>query len=188
MKGYKLEEYFFKKPVGLKSRLKIIFYRFLGMKIGKSNRFESGNVRMLNKIYIGVNNCFSRGFFLWPEEKYSEGKYKIQIGDNNYFNKNLMIDACNKIVIGNGNMFGPDVYITDSNHTYNFGESSFSLPMDIGFVSIGSNCWIGAKVIILKDVQLGDNCIVAAGSVVTKSFPAGSLIAGVPASLKKNIE
>ena len=60
--------------------------------------------------------------------------------------------------------------------------------MDAGKVIIGNYCWIGAKAIILKDVVLGDHCVVAAGSVVTKSFPAGSVIAGVPAKLIRTLE
>ncbi|MFX7739817.1 acyltransferase, partial [Acinetobacter baumannii] len=60
-------------------------------------------------------------------------------------------------------------------------------PMIKGKVSIGNHCWIGAKAVILKDVELGDYCVVAAGAVVTKSFPSGSLVAGVPAKLIKSI-
>ena len=57
--------------------------------------------------------------------------------------------------------------------------------MQRGKVRIGSHCWIGAKAVILKDVELGDYCVVAAGAVVTKSFPSGSVLAGVPARLIK---
>jgi maltose O-acetyltransferase len=53
--------------------------------------------------------------------------------------------------------------------------------MQKGHIKIGNRCWIGAKAIILKDVELGDGCVVAAGAVVTRSFPSGSVIAGVPA-------
>ena len=50
-----------------------------------------------------------------------------------------------------------------------------------GKIEIDDNCFIGANCIILPNVYLGKNCIVGAGSVVTKSFPENSVIAGVPA-------
>ena len=55
-------------------------------------------------------------------------------------------------------------------------------------ISIGENCWIGAKVTVLAGVNIGDNCVIAAGSVVTKDFPSNSVLAGVPARvLKKRV-
>ena len=98
-----------------------------------------------------------------------------------------MIDACSHVEIGNDNMFGPDIYITDSNHAFGEGISPSNEPMNKGRVEIGSRCWIGAKAVILKDVELGDGCVVAAGAVVTKSFPSGSVIAGVPAKLIRSV-
>jgi acetyltransferase-like isoleucine patch superfamily enzyme len=50
-------------------------------------------------------------------------------------------------------------------------------------ISIGKNCWIGSKVTILDGVQIGDGCVLAAGAVVTTSFPANSVIGGVPAKI-----
>jgi acetyltransferase-like isoleucine patch superfamily enzyme len=52
-------------------------------------------------------------------------------------------------------------------------------------IKIGKNCWIGSKVTILDGTEIGDGCIIAAGAVVTKSFPANSIIGGVPAKLLK---
>ena len=78
-------------------------------------------------------------------------------------------------------MFGPDVYVTDSNHLFGEGEAPANLPMQVGTVRIGNRCWVGAKAVILKGVELGDGCVVGAGAVVTRSFPPGSVIAGVPA-------
>jgi acetyltransferase-like isoleucine patch superfamily enzyme len=85
------------------------------------------------------------------------------------------------VEIGSHNMFGPDVYITDSNHRFGPGLKPNEQPMQAGKVKIGDCCWIGAKVVILKDVELGDGCVVGAGSVVTKSVEAGTVVAGVPA-------
>ena len=48
-------------------------------------------------------------------------------------------------------------------------------------ITIGRNCWIGAKVTILDGVTIGENCVIAAGAVVTKSMPANAVIGGMPA-------
>ena len=46
---------------------------------------------------------------------------------------------------------------------------------------IGENCFIGGRVLVLPGVEIGDHCLVGAGSVVTKSVPSGSIVAGNPA-------
>lgn len=167
------------------SRIRIFFYRCLGLKAGCRNRMESGRCRRLSQIELGDLNAFTQGFWLWPKDSEFEG-VRIRIGNHNYFNRNLMIDACGLVEIGDENMFGPDVCITDSNHNVKPGVSAQNMPMQVGRVKIGSRCWIGAKAVILMDVELGDGCVVGAGAVVTKSFPAGSVVVGVPARLIRN--
>ena len=168
-------------PRGALSRVRLAIYRLLGMKQGHHNRMEGGGrCRRLSQIEIGNYNAFTQGCWLWPVDEKHDG-IRIRIGNGNYFNRNLMIDACGYVEIGDGNMFGPDIYIADSNHSAKEGTSPKQLPMFRGRVKIGSNCWIGAKVVILKDVELGDACTVGAGAVVTKSFAAGTTIMGIPA-------
>ena len=48
---------------------------------------------------------------------------------------------------------------------------------------IGANCFVGGCSLILPGVEIGDNCVVGAGSVVTKSVPARSIVAGNPAKV-----
>lgn len=48
---------------------------------------------------------------------------------------------------------------------------------------IGRNCLIGGRSLILPGVEIGDSCIVGAGSVVTKSVPPNSIVAGNPARI-----
>ncbi len=50
-----------------------------------------------------------------------------------------------------------------------------------GRISVGNNVFIGIRAIILPGVAIGDNCVVGAGSVVTRSVPQGTVIAGNPA-------
>lgn len=53
-----------------------------------------------------------------------------------------------------------------------------------GKITIGSNCFIGARSVIMYGVTIADNVIVAAGSVVTKSVSESNVIvAGNPAKI-----
>ena len=61
------------------------------------------------------------------------------------------------------------------------GRTDYSLTK--GDVTIGNDVWIGINSIIMSGVTLGDGMIVGAGSVVRRSFPPYSIVAGNPASL-----
>jgi maltose O-acetyltransferase len=177
----RFEPFVLRVPRGAASRIRLLLYRVLGMKMGAHNRIEGGGrVRRCSQIMMGSYNAFTQGAWLWPNDVDFEGT-RIRIGSGNYFNRNVMIDACGSVEIGDRNMFGPDVYITDSNHQFGHNLAPNQQPMNVGRVRIGNRCWVGAKAVILKDVELGDGCVVGAGAVVTRSVPPGAVVAGVPA-------
>lgn len=90
------------------------------------------------------------------------------------------IQAYNGIYIGDGTRFAPGVKIISANHTL---EGDMEKLQPGPPIRIGRRCWLGANAVILPGVELGDCVIVGAGAVVTKSFPSGSIVAGVPASV-----
>lgn len=51
---------------------------------------------------------------------------------------------------------------------------------------IGADVLIGAGAIILGNVTIGDGAVIAAGAVVLHDVPAGSMVAGNPAVLKRS--
>ena len=53
-------------------------------------------------------------------------------------------------------------------------------------ISIGTGAWLCAGSIILPGVSIGERCLVAAGAVVVADTPPASLVAGVPAVVKKS--
>jgi len=55
-------------------------------------------------------------------------------------------------------------------------------------VKIADNVWIGMNAVILKGVTIGENSVVAAGSVVTKSVPPNTIVAGNPAVVVKQFQ
>ena len=150
-----------------------------------------------NPKYISVGENFSSLFNLrleaWDKFKGDDFKPEIVIGDNVIFNSDVHLGAIHKIVIGNNVLMASRIYISDHSHGH-INESDLNkVPRERplfskGPVIIEDNVWIGEGVCILPGVTIGENCIIGANSVVNKSFPKNSVIAGVPAKLIKTLE
>ena len=101
----------------------------------------------------------------------------LSIGRNCFFNNNCSITCLEKIEIGNDTQFGENVLIYDHNHRYQDSNQLISSQgYSAGSIKIGSNCWIGSNVIILKGVAIGDNVVIGAGCIIYKSIEAGSIV------------
>jgi len=117
----------------------------------------------------------------------------ISIGDNVYIGHGAsFIAAISYISIGSNVMFGPNVTIRGGNHSSHIigklltsYSNSDKLSSDDEPVIISDDVWVGTGVIILKGVKIGRGSIIAAGSVVTKSVPSYSIVAGVPGKVIK---
>jgi Hexapeptide repeat of succinyl-transferase len=73
-------------------------------------------------------------------------------------------------------------FITHDGGTWVFRDQPrFERVIKYGRIVVHDNCFIGARAIIMPGVSIGPNAVVAAGSVVTKSVPPNSVVAGVPA-------
>jgi maltose O-acetyltransferase len=112
--------------------------------------------------------------------------YNLEIGDNSGVGINSQISR--GVKIGKNVMMAPEVVILTSNHSYDKTDIPMIFQGSHGLkeVVIEDDVWIGHRTIILPGVTLHKGTIVGAGSVVTKSFPNFSIIAGNPAKLIKS--
>ena len=74
------------------------------------------------------------------------------------------------------------VRTSDSHPIYNSQGERKNAPKD---VIIGNHVWIAPSCVIMKGSVVGEGSIVASHSMVNKTFPNNSLLAGTPARVVK---
>ena len=112
------------------------------------------------------------------------GAQQVEIGDDVSLAGYLHIWGMGGVKIGNRVMIGSHVAITSLTHDPSapvIRHTSIAKP-----VMIEDDVWIGTHAVVLSGVRIGRGAVVAAGAVVTRDVPAGVIVAGVPARIKKN--
>lgn len=105
--------------------------------------------------------------------------YNIEIGENFFANFNcVMLDEA-KISFGDNVFIAPNCGFYTAGHPLDVEQRNRGLEYARP-IHVGNNVWIGANVCVLPGVSIGDNCVIGAGSVVNKDIPSGTLAAGNP--------
>ena len=111
----------------------------------------------------------------WERAKFPEGMS---------FSNVLLNTNCGEITIEEGVIMGHGVMFLTGRHYFKDGQV---IPWDtqktkFGYdIIIRKGCWIATNAIIVGGTELGEGCLVRAGSIVTRSFPAGTILSGIPA-------
>ena len=107
------------------------------------------------------------------------GGRHVHLGRNVYTNFGATFVDDTHIYIGDCTMLGPHVTIATASHPIDPDLRRQGLQYNLP-VRIGSNCWLGAGVIVMPGVTIGDNTVIGAGSIVTKDIPSNVVAVGNP--------
>jgi len=175
-------------------------FRFIGLRtkivMGKQLRLgrwvrigESCTLSAFGQEALQIGDRSGIGAFsrLIVSSDYSQPGKGIRIGERVGIGEYAYLGGAGGLEIGDDCIIGQYFSCHPQNHLFDHAEQAIRLQgVTQKGINIGSNCWIGSKVTVLDGVSIGDGCVVAAGAVVTKNFPAGAVLAGVPARMIKS--
>ncbi|MDR6442790.1 acetyltransferase-like isoleucine patch superfamily enzyme [Chryseobacterium bernardetii] len=144
---------------------------FKGIKLGISNHFVLHE--NLKNVTLGNSMSFRNYVHILVQQNAT-----LEIGDHFFMNNFCSINCLESISIGDNTLFGEGVKLYDHNHAYQTEPEFklFSSEFTTAPIKIGSNCWLGSNVTVLKGVTIGDNCIIGAGCVIHKDIPSNTTV------------
>ncbi|MCL4428637.1 MAG: gamma carbonic anhydrase family protein [Deltaproteobacteria bacterium] len=139
--------------------------------LGKYPKIDKSVYLSQNTVIIG-DVVIGKGSSIWFGSVVRGDVNYIRIGNNTNVQDNSVLHVqhdTGPLIIGNGVTIGHSV--------------------NLHGCEIGDNCLIGIGAIVLTGARVGKNCIIAAGALVKENsvVPDGSLVAGIPGVIKKNL-
>lgn len=140
-----------------------------------------GRLDFSDFIEIGKGCVLEKDALIWIADESGAEPY-LNLAENVYCGRNVYLGAYQPISIGQNSLIGAYSYIISGNHRF----SDVAVPIRLqGYegnpIKIGSDAWLGCKVVVLPGVTIGDGAVIAAGAVVNKNVPAYEIWGGVPA-------
>jgi acetyltransferase-like isoleucine patch superfamily enzyme len=106
--------------------------------------------------------------------------------------RRCMISARNRIHVMGNVIFGPSVLVTD--HGLELQEDGLAIDrrkQTGGTIRIEEDCWIGYGAVIVcneGELVIGRHSVIGANSLITRSIPPFSVVAGDPARIVKQYD
>jgi lipopolysaccharide O-acetyltransferase len=172
---------------------RLLYGPLRGMKAGSNVYLERPHrISHPESIRVGDRTRILRNALIEPIHQYAGVNYspQVEIGSDVYIGPNLFLACIGRVSIGDGSVLSEGVFINDNNHGFD-PQAGLIMKQPLvhgGDVAIGKHCFVGLRSAIMPGVTLGDHCIVAINSVVTKSFPACSMVGGAPAKLIRSYD
>ena len=148
-----------------------------GVQLGSGLRITALSVR---GVHLGDGVTVRENGWIQCSSHPADPGEGLWVGERTYIGPRVTIGVGGPVRIGRNCQFGANVTVIAENHAVTDQGASAHDVVRRG-IRIGDGCWLGHGATVLDGVDLGPRCIVGAGAVVTRSFPGGTTLAGVPA-------
>jgi len=112
---------------------------------------------------------------------------EARVGDNAYIGRRCSVGFGS---IGANVMLADGVQVLSGGHEHGIadvnGESHQAQAQVFNEVRIDEGTWVGTNAVIMADVGAGS--VIGAGAVVTRAIPTGTVAAGVPARIVRQVQ
>ena len=150
------------------------------------NQAEPGSEAQLNSLRQLLGGRVPDGVTVLAPVYFDYGGNFTTLGEGTFVNHGAYFMDGGGITIGKNVFIGPFCGFYTASHPMAFAQRNTGLEKALP-IKVGDNCWFGANVSVMPGVTIGSGCVLAAGSVITKDVPDNSMVAGVPAVIKKKI-
>lgn len=165
-------------PTAAGRRLRAALYPRLLKAGGRDLRIEEGvRITGLRNVSLGDRVSIMANSYVYA----ATGECLVGAGTS--INNNVQLGANQgRIEIGREVLIGPNSVLRAADHRF----EDPSLPIasqghERGTIVVEDDVWIGANVVVTRNVRIGRGAVVAAGAVVTRDVPAFTVVGGVPA-------
>lgn len=162
-------------------------------------------MKMLNSIILSIEKKYIRKLQIISDEIYMNHftrylkKIGIKIkGTPKYINSDVYFDSKDytKISIGNNITISREVMFLTHDYSITTAFAALGEIIERGKgevyflkeISVGDNCFIGARASILPGTSIGNNVIIGSGSVVKGIIPDNSIVVGNPCKIIKKTD
>jgi acetyltransferase-like isoleucine patch superfamily enzyme len=145
------------------------------------------NALSVNGVQFGRNVSVGKGTIIVCTGVIANKGIGLRIGNHTGISAKSYLGCQGGITIGSDVIIGPGLKMFSENHNFEGSDLPIRLQGENRKgIDIGDNCWLGSNVTILDGVTVGAGCVIAAGSIVSKSMPPDSIVAGIPAKVLKS--
>ena len=158
------------------------WWRLLGLRAGAGTLLPKVYITWPHQVSLGAHCTVEQSAYFKYDGIWAPGP-RLVIGDHVFVGAGCEFNFKVGITIGSHCLIASGCYFIDHDHQ----SARRGLPMGTQTdgpeapVTLESDVWVGANVVVLKGVKVGQGAIVAAGAVVRDSIPPYEIWGGVPA-------